>query len=154
MQTAEVAQAPASPRSSPRYLDAAAFDASSLVSSEARLSRFLAGLPGVDQVGCEARAARARDAVDQDDVQAPRDRPRDLDDQGLTTLEGADTEGKVRNLCAKAAARARGPDRASGRRGVRLPRPRGDRRARARGLARSRSRRSRRRSRRVARRWR
>ena len=43
----------------------------------------------------------------------------------LTTLEGADTPGKVRSLCAK----ARRPDPArpvgpAGRRGLRLPRPR------------------------------
>src|SRR5919202_839894 len=53
--------------------------------SEAALRAFLHGLPGVDQVGADQRAAMlATRMVD------------------LTTLEGADTPGKVRALCAKA----------------------------------------------------
>ena len=42
----------------------------------------------------------------------------------LTTLEGADTPGKVRSLCAKARApRPERPDHPAGRRGLRLRRP-------------------------------
>ena len=70
--------------------------------SDASLRRFLHGLPGVDQVGAEARARRARHPVDQDHGQGLRDRPRRSRMIDLTTLEGADTPGKVRSLCAKA----------------------------------------------------
>ncbi len=85
---------------SPRYLDAAAFDASTLVASEARLARFLAGLPGVDQVGCEARAAAL---ATRSIKTTSKLRAIDLAISMiyLTTLEGADTVGKVRQLCAK-----------------------------------------------------
>ena len=54
MHTVEGSRAPAV---APRYLEAAGLDAAALRSSETRLARFLAGLPGVDQVGCDARAA-------------------------------------------------------------------------------------------------
>ncbi len=85
----------------PRYLDAATLDPSSLVSSEARLTRFLAGLPGVDQVGCDARAAAlaTRSVKTSAKLRAIELGIAMID---LTTLEGADTEGKVRALCAKA----------------------------------------------------
>ncbi|HLK45495.1 MAG TPA: hypothetical protein VKT18_05880, partial [Acidimicrobiales bacterium] len=85
----------------PRYLDAATLDPSSLVSSEARLTRFLAGLPGVDQVGCDARAAAlaTRSVKTSAKLRAIELGISMID---LTTLEGADTEGKVRALCAKA----------------------------------------------------
>src|SRR5262245_52784543 len=69
--------------------------------SESALRTFLHGLPGVDQVGADARAAMLgtrsiktaakRWAIDL--------AIRMVD---LTTLEGADTPGKVRALCAKA----------------------------------------------------
>src|SRR5213079_3314694 len=58
--------------------------------AEAALRRFLHGLPGVDEVGAQARAAS-------------------LATRSIKTtakqwaLEGADTPGKVRSLCAKAA---------------------------------------------------
>ncbi len=86
----------------PRYLEAGAFDASTLVASESRLARFLAGLPGVDQVGCEARAAAlgTRSIKTTSKLRAIDLAITMID---LTTLEGADTVGKVRQLCAKAA---------------------------------------------------
>ncbi len=69
--------------------------------SEESLRRFLHGLPGVDQVGAEARAARlaARSIKREAKLAALDLAVRCVD---LTTLEGADTPGKVRALCAKA----------------------------------------------------
>ena len=101
MKTDEEASAPSVPAVAPRYLEAAALDASSLVSSESRLARFLAGLPGVDQVGCEQRAAGL---ATRSIKTASKLRAIDLAISmiDLTTLEGADTQGKVRQLCAKA----------------------------------------------------
>jgi len=69
--------------------------------SASSLRRFLHGLPGVDQVGAEERAARL--ATRSVKVAAKRfalDLAVSMID--LTTLEGQDTEGKVRALCAKA----------------------------------------------------
>ena len=68
--------------------------------SDTDWSRVLHGLPGVDQVGAESRAARL----------ATRSIKREAKEWALTlairctdltTLEGADTPGKVRALCAK-----------------------------------------------------
>ncbi|REF37449.1 deoxyribose-phosphate aldolase [Thermasporomyces composti] len=72
-----------------------------ITSSDAGLRRFLAGLPGVDQVGAEARAARlaTRSIKSAAKVFALDLAVRLID---LTTLEGQDTPGKVRALCAKA----------------------------------------------------
>ncbi|MDP9445177.1 MAG: deoxyribose-phosphate aldolase [Actinomycetota bacterium] len=69
--------------------------------SEASLRRFLHGLPGVDQVGAEARAATlaTRSIKTTAKVYALDLAIRMID---LTTLEGSDTPGKVRALCAKA----------------------------------------------------
>ena len=69
--------------------------------SETSLRRFLHGLPGVDQVGAQARAARlsTRSIKTSAKVYALDLTIRMID---LTTLEGADTPGKVRSLCAKA----------------------------------------------------
>src|SRR6476661_7986807 len=69
--------------------------------SEATLRRFLHGLPGVDQVGAEARAASlaTRSIKTTAKAWAIDTAIRMVD---LTTLEGADTPGKVRALCAKA----------------------------------------------------
>jgi deoxyribose-phosphate aldolase len=66
------------------------------------LRRFLHGLPGVDQVGAEARAAglATRSIKTTAKAWAIDTAIRMVD---LTTLEGADTPGKVRALCAKAA---------------------------------------------------
>jgi deoxyribose-phosphate aldolase len=68
---------------------------------EASLRRFLHGLPGVDQVGAEARAAAlaTRSIKTTSKAWALDASVRMVD---LTTLEGADTPGKVRSLCAKA----------------------------------------------------
>jgi deoxyribose-phosphate aldolase len=72
-----------------------------VVRDDATLRRFLHGLPGVDQVGAEARAAAlaTRSIKKASKVWALDLAIRCVD---LTTLEGADTAGKVRALCAKA----------------------------------------------------
>ena len=69
--------------------------------SEATLRRFLHGLPGVDQVGAEARAAAlgTRSIKTSAKAYALDLAIRMVD---LTTLEGQDTPGKVRALAAKA----------------------------------------------------
>jgi len=68
---------------------------------EASLRAFLHGLPGVDQVGAEARAAMlSTRSIKTTSKQWAIDTAISMID--LTTLEGADTPGKVRNLCAKA----------------------------------------------------
>ncbi|CAI9405348.1 deoxyribose-phosphate aldolase [Nocardioides sp. T2.26MG-1] len=69
--------------------------------SEASLRRFLHGLPGVDQVGAEARAAglATRSIKTTAKAYALDLAIRMVD---LTTLEGQDTPGKVRALSAKA----------------------------------------------------
>jgi deoxyribose-phosphate aldolase len=65
------------------------------------LRRFLSGLPGVDQVGAEARAAGLFTRSIKTTAKAwAIDTAIGMVD--LTTLEGADTPGKVRSLCAKA----------------------------------------------------
>jgi deoxyribose-phosphate aldolase len=67
----------------------------------AELRAFLHGLPGVDQVGAEERAARlATRSIKTSAKAAAIDLAISMVD--LTTLEGADTPGKVRALCAKA----------------------------------------------------
>ncbi len=73
---------------------------------EASLRRFLRGLPGVDAVGLEQRAAvlATRSIKRASKVHAIDTAISMID---LTTLEGADTPGRVRALCAK----ARQPDR-------------------------------------------
>ena len=66
------------------------------------LHGFLHGLPGVDQVGAEERAARLATRSIKTSAKAEAiDLAISMVD--LTTLEGADTAGKVRALCAKAA---------------------------------------------------
>ena len=69
--------------------------------SEASLRSFLLGLPGVDQVGAELRAAGlgARSIKAAAKLWAIDTAISMVD---LTTLEGADTPGKVRALCGKA----------------------------------------------------
>ncbi|MFE0027230.1 deoxyribose-phosphate aldolase [Amycolatopsis sp. NPDC059021] len=68
---------------------------------EASLRRFLHGLPGVDQVGVEQRAAGlATRSIKKDAKRWAIDTAISMVD--LTTLEGADTRGKVRALAAKA----------------------------------------------------
>jgi deoxyribose-phosphate aldolase len=69
--------------------------------SDASLRRFLHGLPGVDQVGAEARAAVLGSRSIKTSAKAyALDLAISMVD--LTTLEGADTTGKVRSLAAKA----------------------------------------------------
>src|SRR5580658_10455278 len=65
------------------------------------LREFLHGLPGVDQVGAEARAAMlASRSIKTTAKQWALDLAISM--IALTTLEGQDTPGKVRALCAKA----------------------------------------------------
>jgi deoxyribose-phosphate aldolase len=71
-----------------------------VTASNATLRRFLHGLPGVDQVGVEARAAAlATRSIKTTAKQFALDLAVSMVD--LTTLEGQDTPGKVRALCAK-----------------------------------------------------
>jgi deoxyribose-phosphate aldolase len=71
--------------------------------TNASLTRWLHGLPGVDQVGAEARAAGLGTRSIKTTSKAwAIDTAISMID--LTTLEGADTERKVRSLCAKAMA--------------------------------------------------
>ena len=74
---------------------------SDVTGSNASLRGFLHGLPGVDQVGAEARAASlgTRSVKTTAKAYALDLAIRMVD---LTTLEGADTVGKVRALSAKA----------------------------------------------------
>ncbi|MFY1700400.1 MULTISPECIES: deoxyribose-phosphate aldolase [Micromonospora] len=76
-------------------------DLTELGRSETALRTFLHGLPGVDQVGAEQRAAQlgTRSIKTTAKAQAIDLAIRMVD---LTTLEGADTPGKVRALAAKA----------------------------------------------------
>lgn len=74
---------------------------SEITTSETSLRRFLHGLPGVDQVGAEARAATlATRSIKKDAKLTAIDMAISMID--LTTLEGQDTPGKVRAMCAKA----------------------------------------------------
>ena len=75
--------------------------AAEVTSSDATLRGFLHGLPGVDQVGAEARAAMlATRSIKAASKEHAIDLAISMVD--LTTLEGMDTPGKVRALCAKA----------------------------------------------------
>ena len=69
--------------------------------SNADLQAFLHGLPGVDRVGADARAAElATRSIKAESKSRAIDLAISMID--LTTLEGQDTPGKVRALCAKA----------------------------------------------------
>ncbi|WP_170837842.1 deoxyribose-phosphate aldolase [Streptomyces sp. TP-A0874] len=71
-----------------------------VTASDAALRRFLHGLPGVDAVGLQARAAALGTRSIKTTAKAYAiDLAISMID--LTTLEGADTPGKVRALCAK-----------------------------------------------------
>jgi len=71
--------------------------------SNASLTRWLHGLPGVDRVGADSRAAGLGTRSIKTTSKAwAIDTAISMID--LTTLEGADTEGKVRSMCAKAMA--------------------------------------------------
>ena len=90
--TASTAQSPG-PQGLAAYADVTA--------SEATLRRFLHGLPGVDQVGAEARAASLGTRSIKTTAKAEAlDLAITMVD--LTTLEGQDTPGKVRALASKA----------------------------------------------------
>ena len=81
---------------------------SDAVVDETALRRFLHGLPGVDTVGVEQRAATlATRSIKKASKLAAIDLAISMVD--LTTLEGSDTPGKVRSLAAKA--RRPDPDR-------------------------------------------
>ncbi|WP_345634321.1 deoxyribose-phosphate aldolase [Rugosimonospora acidiphila] len=76
-------------------------DLSGVARSEAALRTFLHGLPGVDEVGAQGRAAMLSTRSIKTSAKAwAIDQAIGMID--LTTLEGADTPGKVRALCAKA----------------------------------------------------
>jgi deoxyribose-phosphate aldolase len=82
----------------PTTLPSALADA---VRDESSLRRFLHGLPGVDQVGVEQRAAGlGTRSIKKASKLHAIDLAISMVD--LTTLEGADTPGKVRSLAAKA----------------------------------------------------
>nr|WP_295696190.1 deoxyribose-phosphate aldolase [Lapillicoccus sp.] len=69
--------------------------------TNAALTTWLHGLPGVDQVGCEARAAALGTRSIKTTAKAwAIDAAISMID--LTTLEGSDTHDKVRSLCGKA----------------------------------------------------
>jgi deoxyribose-phosphate aldolase len=75
--------------------------AAQITESDVTLRRFLHGLAGVDQVGAEARAAAlATRSIKTTAKQFAINLAIEMID--LTTLEGQDTPGKVRALCAKA----------------------------------------------------
>ncbi|MGP3966983.1 deoxyribose-phosphate aldolase [Streptomyces sp. 6N223] len=77
-------------------------DLADVTASDAALRRFLHGLPGVDAVGLQARAAALGTRSIKTSAKAYAiDLAISMID--LTTLEGADTPGKVRALAAKAA---------------------------------------------------
>jgi deoxyribose-phosphate aldolase len=73
----------------------------SAVASPTQLATFLRGLPGVDKVGADQRAAAlgTRSIKNASKVWAIDTAITMID---LTTLEGADTAGKVQSLCSKA----------------------------------------------------
>ena len=72
-----------------------------VTATDAALRRFLHGLPGVDQVGADARAASVGTrSIKTTAKQWALDLAIRMVD--LTTLEGMDTPGKVRALCSKA----------------------------------------------------
>ena len=74
-------------------------DPDEITSSDSSLRRFLHGLTGVDQVGAEARVATLSTRSIKTTAKSwAIDLAVSMID--LTTLEGADTPGKVRALCA------------------------------------------------------
>ncbi|HET8959426.1 deoxyribose-phosphate aldolase [Nocardioides sp.] len=76
-------------------------DLAEITRSDSSLRRFLHGLPGVDQVGAEARAASlGTRSIKTTAKEYAIDLAIRMVD--LTTLEGQDTQGKVRALAAKA----------------------------------------------------
>ncbi len=90
------------------------FDTADVATSDAGLRQVLHGLPGIDQVGVGERvAALATRSIKKDAKLTALDLAISMVD--LTTLEGADTPGKVRAMCAKALRPdARHPDPGTG----------------------------------------
>jgi deoxyribose-phosphate aldolase len=77
------------------------FDVADVATSDAGLRQVLHGLPGIDQVGVGERVAGlATRSIKKDAKLAALDLAIQMVD--LTTLEGADTPGKIRAMCAKA----------------------------------------------------
>ncbi len=77
------------------------FEPGDVAPSDAALRQLLHGLPGVDEVGAADRAAGlATRSIKKDAKLQALDMAIAMVD--LTTLEGADTPGKVRAMCAKA----------------------------------------------------
>jgi deoxyribose-phosphate aldolase len=77
------------------------FDVADVATSDAGLRQVLHGLPGVDQVGVAERVAGlATRSIKKGAKQQALDMAITMVD--LTTLEGADTPGKVRAMCGKA----------------------------------------------------
>jgi hypothetical protein len=92
-----------------------------ITASDASLRAFLHGLPGVDQVGAQGRAADLATRSIKTTAKAfAIDLAMRMID--LTTLEGADTPGKVRALCTKAMHRRSGRHRQGVPRRFRDPR--------------------------------
>ena len=86
---------------SPRSAEPLPAHLADATADESSLRRFLLGLPGVDPVGIEQRAAGlATRSIKRASKLAAIDLAISMVD--LTTLEGADTPGKVRNLARKA----------------------------------------------------
>jgi deoxyribose-phosphate aldolase len=86
---------------SPRPAEAFPAHLADATADESSLRRFLLGLPGVDPVGIEQRAAGlATRSIKRASKLTAIDLAISMVD--LTTLEGADTPGKVRNLARKA----------------------------------------------------
>ena len=74
--------------------------AGDITASNAALHHFLHGLPGVDRVGADARVAMlSTRSIKAASKEMAIDLAISMVD--LTTLEGMDTPGKVRALCAK-----------------------------------------------------
>ena len=85
----------------PGGADLLTFNPADVATSDAALRQLLHGLPGVDQVGAAQRAATlATRSIKRDAKLWALDTAVRM--VNLTTLEGADTPGKVRGLCAKA----------------------------------------------------
>ena len=77
------------------------FDVTDIATSDAALRQVLHGLPGVDQVGVAERAAGlATRSIKKESKLQALDLAITMVD--LTTLEGADTPGKVSAMCGKA----------------------------------------------------
>ena len=107
-------------------------DLADLARSEMSLRRFLHGLPGVDQVGAEPRAAEPGDPFDQGRRQALGDRHGYLDGRPHHAGGRGHSRQSASALRQGPPARPRGPERPAGRGRLRLPRPRTPRQGRPR----------------------